>query len=62
MAKKRIESAYIIEFGNHGNKQNCIKAVFFYPKKDGGNNNKFRILSRTTVVSMTTKSYNSLNY
>ena len=52
----------MIEFGNHGNKQYCLK-VFFYPNKDGGNDKKkIGIVFRTTVVSMTTKSYNSLNY
>ena len=48
--KRKIESAKIIEFGNHGNKHNCIKVV---SKEGGNNNNKVGKLFRTTVVSMT---------
>ena len=33
-----IESAYIIELGNHGNRQNCI-TFNFYTYKEGGNRN-----------------------
>ena len=59
---KIIQSASIIEFGNDGNKQNCIKAIY-YPNKEGGNiNNKIVNIFGITVVSMATKSYNSLNY
>ena len=40
----------------------CIKVVF-YTNNDGGNNNKILgKLSRTTVVSITIKSYNQLNF
>ena len=38
----------------------CIKVVF-YTNKDGGNNNILGKLSRTTVVSITIKSYNQPN-
>ena len=39
----------------------CIKVVF-YTNNDGGNNNNILgKLSRTTVVSITIKSYNQLN-
>ena len=37
-AKSSSESAYIIEFGNHGNRQNCIK-VDFDTYREGGNRN-----------------------
>ena len=33
-----IKSAYIIELGNHRNRQNCTK-VNFYTHKEGGNRN-----------------------
>ena len=36
--QKVVESAEIIEFGNHGNKQNGIKVVFD-TDKEGGNKN-----------------------
>ena len=40
----------------------CIKVVF-YTNKDGGNNNKILgKLTRTTVVSITIKSYNQLKF
>ena len=59
---KIIQSASIIEFGNDGNEQNCIKVVY-YPNKEGGNiNNKIVNIFWTTVVFMATKSYNRLNY
>ena len=35
---KIIESASIIEFGNHGNKQICIKVVL-ETNREGGNRN-----------------------
>ena len=39
----------------------CMKVVF-YTNNDGGNNNKILgKLSRTTVVTITIKSYNQLN-
>ena len=40
----------------------CIKVVFYTYKDGGNNNNILGKLSRTTVVSITIKSYNQLNF
>ena len=39
----------------------CIKVIFYTNKAGGNNNNILGKLSRTTVVSITIKSYNHLN-
>ena len=43
-------------------KKKCIKVVFYTTKAGGNNNNILGKLSRTTVVSITIKSYNQLNF
>ena len=52
-----IESAYIIELGNHGNRQNCIKVNFYTYKEDGNRNISF---GKIIGVSMAIKSYNRI--
>ena len=51
------------EFGNHGNKQNCIKIVFFMPmKKVSIKKTVFCKIIYDNCVSMATKSYDQLKF